>query len=223
MEPNDPIAEARDAMPAPPLPVQTLDYSPPRKSGRPGILTAVGVMSIVIGALSLLMGCSSVFMLVMMQAMSRAAPPPAPATVPATVPAAAVMFPFPPMDLTALITGGIDALLRLALAVLLIVAGTLVLRDHHLGRRLHVIWAWVKIPAALLGAIVAWRQTSGMFVNMPATPGVTPQYMSMTMLVTSFIQAGVACAYPVGVLIVMKTQAVRDYYATQFGGDRSAG
>ena len=194
----------------PALPVQPLNYSPPPRSNRPGILTAVGVISLVIGALSVLIACSSAVTLIMMQAMQRAAPAAGPgaATAPATV-----MFAMP-MTPASVIAGGIDAVLRLVLALLLVAAGILVLRDHRLGRRLHLIWAWIKIPAALLAAMVSWQQMSGMFASMPMTPGspVTPQYMDTMMLVGVLVQAAFACAYPVGILIVMKTRTVRDYY-----------
>jgi len=233
MQPEEPHATPAPAPPtfAPPLPVQALDYSPPRPS-RPGILTAVGVISLVIGALSALFGCSSAFTSVMFQYMPQVTPA-VPTTAPAaptTTTAGGVTFTTTtvagraaigsrPRDVSTLVLGLTDAILRLALAVLLIVAGILVLRDHRLGRKLHVIWAWVKIPVALLGAIVYWRTMSGMFTSMPATPGspVNAQFMDTMMLVGGLFQAALACAYPVGVLIVMKTRTVRDYYATQLG------
>jgi len=40
--------------PPAPVPVQTLDYSDPPRQGRPGLVTAIGVMSIVVASLSVL-------------------------------------------------------------------------------------------------------------------------------------------------------------------------
>lgn len=255
MESQHPPTSPSTAAAPPPLPVQQLDYSAPRAS-RPGILTAVAVLSIVIGALSLLMACSGGISAVMFQMMPMVAPPApvpmtppptTPAPTPAPVPAAPTSPPAAtsasttttsavisttvvspgvalpgfgnPQNVAVMAFGIADAVIRLLLAVLLIVAGVFVLRDHRLGRRLHLIWAWIKIPVSLLGAVVYWQTMSTFFASMPAgtAPGVTPQYMSSMMLITGLVQAGVACAYPLGVLIVMKTRTVRDFYASLVG------
>ena len=228
MEPHDPIAGAHDPTPAPPLPVQSLDYSTPPRSGRPGILTAVGVVSIVIGALSVLMACSSLFTSIAFQVMPRmaagtvtvtSASSSSSTTTTTTTATTMPAFPFPARDTTALVMGVSDAVLRLALAVLVILAGILVLRDHRLGRKLHLIWAWVKIPASLFAAVAYMFTMRGMFSAMPVAPGspVTPQFMSTMMLLGGLMQAAIACAYPVGVLIVMKTRTVREFYRERFG------
>src|SRR5262245_53643802 len=66
-----------------PLPVQPLEYTNPyHRSSRPGILTAVGVMSIVIACLSFLSSLSGIFMALVFVLMGKSMPsgpiPPAP-------------------------------------------------------------------------------------------------------------------------------------------------
>lgn len=204
-----------------PLPVQTLDYRPPT-SPRPGILTAVGIVSIVIGTLSALTGCWGAASAGMFLFMPRAVPvAPAPAPAPAAggggAAFSAVSF-TPVTDPWTMIPSLADGVLRLGLALLLIAAGVLVLREHPLGRKLHLIWAWVKIPAALLSAAASWHMTSRMFASMPATSGVPAKSIMMGMLVGIGFQLFLAWAYPIAVLIVMRTRTVRNYYATRFGG-----
>jgi hypothetical protein len=110
----------------------------------------------------------------------------------------------------------VDGVLRLVLALLLIAAGILVLREHPLGRKLHLIWAWVKIPAALLSTAASWHMTSRMFAAMPATPGVPPGSIMVGMLIGTAFYLVFACAYPIAVLIVMRTRTVRNYYSARF-------
>src|SRR5689334_15956923 len=49
-------------MPAPPLPAVPLSYrEPTRGGGRPGVLTAIGIISLIVGGLGALGGISGVF------------------------------------------------------------------------------------------------------------------------------------------------------------------
>ena len=69
---------------------QPLEYAPPRR-GRPGILTAVGIISIIVGLLSALMNLGSVlsgFGLLMMLRASTIAVQPRPRVAPLAVPSA---------------------------------------------------------------------------------------------------------------------------------------
>src|SRR5690349_11692170 len=66
-----------------PIPVATLAYAPPPQNRRPGIMTAVGVTSIVLASLSLLMSVGGVFSNFAMLAMSRM---PMPAMTPPVAP-----------------------------------------------------------------------------------------------------------------------------------------
>ena len=76
-----------------PLPATPLNYSQPPSRGRPGLITAIGVMSIVVGSLSALGSLSGAVSGSMFLLMSRSglftppAPPAPPRQVPATSPA----------------------------------------------------------------------------------------------------------------------------------------
>lgn len=58
-----------------PIPLATLAYAPPPQNRRPGIMTAVGVISIVLASLSLLASLGGVFSNMAMLAMSRVTMP----------------------------------------------------------------------------------------------------------------------------------------------------
>ena len=65
----------------PPLPVQTFSYATPVHSGRPGILTAVGVVSICLACFSLLASASGVFTAVVFSTLARGPVVATPATI----------------------------------------------------------------------------------------------------------------------------------------------
>src|SRR5207249_4938957 len=82
LEPSNPTT------PIPPVSLGMLNYQEPQAGKRPGILTAVGVLSIVIGCLSGLQGLGGIASGAMMLVMSSmtfpmGVPPPAPAPAPA--------------------------------------------------------------------------------------------------------------------------------------------
>ena len=180
--------------------MQALDYSPPPSSRRPGILTALAIVSIVIGALSVLTGCWSAASTVILASVSASGLEGM--REPATI---------------ALNT--VDAFLRVGLAALLITAGVFVLRDHRLGRTLHMTWAGAKIPAALFGGFAYWHMMSRMLAGPLATPGGPPP--NVFLLAGPAIQVGIACLYPIAVLIVLRTRGVRNYYAAAFGASQT--
>src|SRR5688572_6207434 len=118
-----------------PTPVTPLEYSQSSPHGRPGLVTAVGVISIVIGCISALAGLQGTLSgvgLLMMSRMPAPAPVavPAPTTTAATAPvtAAPVGNPFGTINPVAaglsIITSGIG----LGLAIYLLVIGILTLR-----------------------------------------------------------------------------------------------
>ena len=114
------------------------------------------------------------------------------------------------------VLGLVDAFLRVALAVLLIVAGVFVLRDHRLGRRLHLLWAWLRIPLALVSGVVSWQMMQAMFRSMAAAPGTPfpPQSMTWVAVMSGGMQVVLAWIYPIAVLIVLRTRTARTYHAT---------
>ena len=99
------------------------------------------------------------------------------------------------------------SVVSLGLAVLLLVAGILVLSRSTKGRRLHLIYAWLKIPVAvaaslLLGTIMSHLGSA--FATTAAGSSLGAGWMVGTMVL--------GCLYPVALLIALNTRTVRDYY-----------
>lgn len=97
-QPSAPAAPAEPPWPQTPLPVVSLPYSYPVRSGRPGILTAVGVISIVVASFSILGSLYDGIQLLSINMMARFAPMMAP---PPPAPPANVANPFPATNPTA--------------------------------------------------------------------------------------------------------------------------
>lgn len=112
---------------------------------------------------------------------------------------------------TAAIAALICAVLSLALAIYLLVIGILMLRQHPRGARLHKIYAWLKIPTAIVGGI-AWVMLWTSIIASTAPAGsagaVTP-----TIITGSVIAIVVGCLYPVALLIALQVKSVREYFA----------
>lgn len=128
-------------------------------------------------------------------------PTPGPTTMPAA-PAAG-----PRINKPALAVLMIERLLSLGLAVYLFVIGILVLRQSPRGRRLHHVYAFAKIPLALVGGWATWKLWMSFFSGFgPGSIATawTPWIVAVTVL---------ACAYPIALLIVLRSRTVREYYA----------
>jgi hypothetical protein len=249
-----------------PTPATPLNYSHAASyHGRPGILTAVGVMSIVIACLSglsSLWGTASAGMYFMMSrqppsALAPAAPTPAPTTAttttaaaggtmivhshsvtfssvggvavattaPTTTPAPGVAppamgNPFSGINPLAAILSAIAELLSFALAVLLLVAAIQILRDAPSGPKLHRWYALAKIPLVIFATAVSLWLTIGMMQSImasmpPAAGGAAgPQsaFMWSFMAARTILPALLALAYPVALLIILRSRTVREYY-----------
>ena len=113
---------------------------------------------------------------------------------------------------------------NLGLAIVLVVAGVLVLRatpGRPRGRRLHTVWAVVKIPSALAASAgVYWLLDH--FLKTTATLPAGSSYASATIArATGWAQAAywpaiiltaIGCLYPIVVLAVFRTRYIRDFY-----------
>jgi hypothetical protein len=107
---------------------------------------------------------------------------------------------------------GIDAVLSVLLAVLLLVAGILVFRRSPASRRLHRIYAWAKLPLALAGAVgVGWMFDSFMTAFAPRPPPGQPG-PSMMFWTWTIGATVLSCAYSIGLLIALRSRTVRAYY-----------
>jgi hypothetical protein len=185
-------------IPEPPQP--PLEYAMARPQ-RPGILTAVGIISIVVGSLSILASVSGVVTGAMYIVMShiRFPMPPQPTTMaamsPTTAPAGSststfysfavataggsttissasnVPFPFR-IGMGPSILMITESALSLGVAVFLIIAGSKMLRDSPGAARLHRIYVVLKVPLIAAGAVATYWTFSSMMNGLSMTlPG----------------------------------------------------
>jgi hypothetical protein len=106
-----------------------------------------------------------------------------------------------------------------ALAVLLFVAAVLLLRGLPSGRRLHVMWAWFKILVTAASAGAFWWLASSFYEAINRyDPGAATRLIGgpRTFMAEPWQPVAVAVlalAYPVVVLVMMRSGSVRDYFA----------
>jgi hypothetical protein len=107
-----------------------------------------------------------------------------------------------------------------ALGVYLLIIGILVLRQSLRGRRLHLIYALLKIPVAVLAGVgLAWMWSSFIVNVATTTGGVTPPAgvtsgMTAAAMWWAALLVLLGCAYPIFLLVALRTPTVREYYAT---------
>src|SRR5439155_23392467 len=87
-----------------------------------------------------------------------------------------VFSPFGKISSTAAIIAIVETVISAGLAIFLAIAGILVLRDARSGRRLHLIYATLKIPLIIIGSIGSWVVMSGWMngAMTAASPGSPP-------------------------------------------------
>ena len=127
-------------------------------------------------------------------------------------------FKFQPAALGLMLGTGLASL---ALAVYLLVIGILTLRQSPRGRRLHLIYAFIKIPLAIAAGVAsAWvaRDLMASF----AGPGVPTPPTSGYSLFSGLMPLVLGCAYPAALLIVLNVKSVREYYNVD-GGEAGSG
>ena len=203
----------------PPAP---LAYSQAQGSGRPGILTAVGIVSIVMSLLSLLFAVGAALQAVFLQlvpsfvktvAVATTMPTTGPAAGPTTNPFSNMQFDFASILLSLIDAGG-----RLVLSIVLFIAAIMVLKDARSGRKLHLVWAYLRIPLAIFGAFAYYRLMEQTMASMANMPGGPPAGSRTSMDFSELIGIGYdlarSLAYPVAVIIVMNNKRVKDFYAT---------
>ncbi|MBC8106550.1 MAG: hypothetical protein H7Z14_08170 [Anaerolineae bacterium] len=97
----------------------------------------------------------------------------------------------------------LDAILAGLLAIYLLIVGILVLRQNRRGRGMQMIFAVLKIPIAVLAAI-GW-----MWTIQDANAGAISSGQLKAWLWTFLV---IGLVYPITLLIVLRTRAVREYY-----------
>jgi len=102
-----------------------------------------------------------------------------------------------------------DGVASLCLAVILLVAGIGTLRHSRRSLRLHQIYGWTKLPLAIVGGIAYGLTLTQVVTSMPGFGNFNAYFLFA--IYAGFVVL-VGCAYPVGLLIALRTRAVRGYY-----------
>jgi hypothetical protein len=211
--------------PAPPqYPYQPIQYATAIYA-RPGLLTSLGICSIIVGGLSALgslSGIASGIMYIVMSHMQMTIPTPAtaPSTAPSTQPAnaftahaTAISFNISPAASALTIAEGV---LSLGAAVLLIVAGSLLLRDSLLSWRLHRLYILIKIPVVVVGAVAMWWVYMGLLggmMNIASAQGaqVPRSFTNYMAIFEAGFMAVISLIYPIALLIILAGKTSKTY------------
>jgi hypothetical protein len=224
-----------------PAPVQPISYMTPAARQRPGIMTAVGVISIVIGGFSALASVGGIVSAITYSMLSRMKIPPTytvatpavtpmPATVPTTTSTSTVgsvslsggatvrpVWPFASVNPRAFILTGVESALSFLVAVLLLFAGILMLKDSPRARPMHWLFVVLKIPLIALAAVAGWMTYTSVMNSMnAATPGgAFPASMGSAFgIISASFSALFSLLYPVALMIVLSTRTAKDHFAT---------
>lgn len=132
-----------------------------------------------------------------------------------TQPAAAMSAPppLPKINVSGAIASAAiaESAASIGLSIFLFISGIMVLNNSPRGAKLHRVYAVVKILLAIVAGVVMWMLWSQVFNSMMSAAG--PQFR-MGALTGAWAVVGslVSCVYPVALLIVLRTRAVRSYY-----------
>lgn len=107
-----------------------------------------------------------------------------------------------------------EAMMSGGLAIYLLTIGILTLRGSPNARRLHQIYAAVKIPLAVAGAVAfAWLMSElAQFLQASGGGGAVASPGLSTFTTISVTLAGMGTIYPLVLLIVLRRKALRDYF-----------
>jgi len=108
-----------------------------------------------------------------------------------------------------------EAAASIALAILLLVAGILVFRDSGLAPRLLRIYAWLKIPMALLagtGIAMMGYDLMNSIASSMGTAGAGAGAAGSVFIVWGTIIAFFGLAFPVAALITLRSRTAKDYF-----------
>ena len=112
------------------------------------------------------------------------------------------------------------AIASLGLAVYLLVVGIMTLRQSPRGRRLHLVYACIKIPLAIAAGVASAQVARDFAASMAAMPGGAAGAGGFS-LFSGIVPAVLGCAYPIALLVVLNLKPVREYY--RFSGADGAG
>jgi hypothetical protein len=116
----------------------------------------------------------------------------------------------PPIRAIAAIFVLAEAVLSLLLSIYLLLIGILALRQNPRGRMLHMIYAFLKIPLAILCGIAWCSLAGGLFAALPGNQPANASYGVRAFLL--IMMTGMAVLYPIGLIITFSTPFVKRYY-----------
>jgi hypothetical protein len=101
-----------------------------------------------------------------------------------------------------------EALASIGLAIFLFVAGIFVMRSSPAGRRLHLIYAWLKIPLVIASGIIFGSLGVQFFGSIPGA-----SISTAGMFTAAIFYCVASLIYPVALLIAMNTRSVKAFYS----------
>jgi hypothetical protein len=104
---------------------------------------------------------------------------------------------------------------NLVIAGFLLVSGIVVFTRSRRPRRLHLIYAALKIPLAICAGIVAMQMTAWWMSMIRVSGGPPMPNASILGIFSGGMTTVLACIYPVALLIVMNVRSVKDFYAAE--------
>ncbi len=99
---------------------------------------------------------------------------------------------------------------NLGVAIFLLVAGILVLRQSRRGATLHWIYAALKIPLVVLATVAAAEVGYLFFSSMPSAGPARSTFPAATIMAAPAI---LGLIYPIALLFILRSRSVRGYYA----------
>jgi hypothetical protein len=112
-----------------------------------------------------------------------------------------------------------EGFLSLVAAVLLIVAGSLMLRNNPLSWRLHRLYIVIKIPVICFGAVATYWIYSSMMNSMmslagPGGPRPPAAFANLFALFEAAFIAVFSLIYPITLLFILGSKRSKSFYAT---------
>lgn len=117
-----------------------------------------------------------------------------------------------PINGAAMALAGFATVASFGLAIYLLVIGILVLRESPRGRKLHLVYAMLKIPVTILGAVAGWWVTTSFFDAFMAAAGSAATPAGMFSAGIGMILGAIGLIYPIALLIALQSRTVKDYY-----------
>jgi hypothetical protein len=202
---------------------QSIEYASPAPK-RPGILTAVGIISIIVGSMSVLGSLSAAYSgITNLTKLNMTFPTPVTTPAPTAMPAMATApsrswvgtpqfnfrYPPGPSELTV-----IESALDLCVAVLLIVAGSVMLRDSPKAWHLHRLYIVLKVPLIIVGAFAMWWNLSSLrsgFNSYSSGGGGAAPMGAVFVIIMVVFEIAFSMIYPTALLIVLSTPKSKEH------------